>query len=421
MSSVEDLLTRTLRDPARALPVPADPVPAIRHRARAQRRNTALGLAAVVLVVAATVFAPSVVGRVTRPTPVATDPAPQGSGLLDWPPSGPLSGDAGLVGDAADVWGQRGTRLVWAGRVGADRAVLLQGLDAHGVPMLAEVADGAAGLGLLRAEPITDPGIVVVRLAAAPDRAALLVRPGGASVGLLDSTQVWQDPPVDGVVTVGPGRAGGRLVVLDLDGRVIGDGPVPAAGTLTAARGPVRLFAPGWQRTGGYPTPQAADYVDGAYLAQQLGGGPVEVAVLDQQTKVNVPGGPARPRFYEVRRNGRTYLGSALWLGGRPYCLTLIDAGAATSDALVLRCWLPSAREGLVAVVLREGIQLAELRIDTSGPGQRPMRVTPGSPALRGGLTADLGSAFPTGPGLLRLEDYSGQARPSIRLPAYKP
>ena len=63
MSELEDLLVRTLRDPARELPAPADPLPGILARARTQRRNTVLSVAAVVVLAVVAVLTPGALRR----------------------------------------------------------------------------------------------------------------------------------------------------------------------------------------------------------------------------------------------------------------------------------------------------------------------------------------------------------------------
>ncbi|HEY6749452.1 MAG TPA: hypothetical protein VI357_27510 [Mycobacteriales bacterium] len=430
MSPVEELLTRTLRDPARTLPVPADPVPAIRHRARRQRRNTALGLAAMVLVVAATLLAPAAAGRFTRPAPVATHPAPRGSGLLEWPASGPLAGDTALVRDAAERWrDSTGTvRLVWAGRVGTDRVVLLQATGSDGTPALAQVADRAGTLTLLTTEPIRDPGVSALRLvdpAGPAARTLLLARPGAVTVRVLLGSGLSAPVPAGGVVDLPGELAGQPVAVLDRDGRVVGDGDLPRPGGLAVVRGDVRLAAAGWD--GNVEAPEARDYAAGRVLGSLLGPGPgrsypVEVAGIEGVGTLDLRSGrQAEPRFYELHRAGRTYLGWVVWVDGTPHCAHLDDVtdSGVQPDALVLRCALPQERAGLVEVHLHNGIRLSGLRLDAARPGETTVARTFPLPLDNGYVSAL--DALPTGPGRLRLEDVSGQARSPITLPPYEP
>jgi hypothetical protein len=431
MSSVEDLLSRTLRDPARALPVPADPVPAIRRRAHRQRRNAALGVAVVLLLAAATLLAPSALGRFTRPAPVATDPAPPGSGLLEWPVSGPLAGDAKLVRDAAERW-RRGsdgpTRLLWAGRVGADRVVVLQALDADGRPTVAEVAGRGGTLRLLAVDPILDPGTVVLRLvdpaAGTSDRTLLLPRPGAASVTQLIGNGVANPVPSGGVVVLDGDQGGEPVAVLDRDSRVLGDGLVPPPDRLPVTPDVVRLITPVWDR-GGVRLPRPNDYAAGHLLGTTIDPretAPVGVGVIEDIGALDLPSHQqAEPRFYEVHRAGRTYLGWIVWVGDTPYCAHLDDVTdtGGQPDAIVLRCALPQEHTGLLYVLLHNGIQATGLRLDAARPGERTVAPRWPTPVRERFLT--LFPDFPTGPGLLRLEDHAGLTRPSIRLPAYHP
>jgi hypothetical protein len=433
--SVEDLLTRTLRDPGRALPIPADPVPAIRRRARTQRRNTALGLAAVVLVVAATLLGPAAVGRFTRPVPVATEPAPRGSGLLDWPASGPLAGDTRLVQDAVGRWrrlpdaGPTGpVRLVWAGRVGDDRVVLLQGPGAHGVPVLVEVGDRSGSFVFLRLEPVGDPGAAALRLkdpvAGTSDRTLLLPRPGAGSVLVLTKGDAVHPVPAGGVVILDGARTGDPVAVLDHEDRVLASGLVPGTERMPLAAEDVRLTTATWDSGRGVRRPKGTDLAAGQVLRSTLdpaGTEPVEVGVIADDARIDLPSGhQAQPRFYEVHRAGRTYLGRIVWVGDLPYCEHLDDVrDLGLQEALILRCALPAEHTGIVYVLFHNGLQGAGLRIDAARPGQQALAPDWSLP-VRGSFATEL-PHFPTGPGLLRLENDDGSPRPTIRLPAYAP
>lgn len=375
---VQELLTRTLRDPARDLAVPADPVPTIRRRARAQRRNAALGLAAVLIVVAATLLAPAAAGRFTRPAPVATDPPPRGSGLLEWPASGPLAGDARLVDDAIHRWRQApqrvlagSPRLVWAGRVRAHAAAApARGGVGHGDD---EPGPVRAGPGRRRGRPRRRPG----RLAdgrAGPRRPDPRRRHGAGDVA--DAGQSRPDPADQ------PGL-GWR-------------GPAAAVGRLRRSRDAHRRAARGRGGSG-----------RGRCDRGPLHPGP---AVRPQGGTAVLRGAPGRPDLPGLDRLDRRR--ASLHPSRRRHR----RRRAARRDRPALRAAPGPHRDRLV--LPHNGIRLAGLRIDAARPGE-----TADAPSLRApvdGYVAQL-PRFPTGPGIVRLEDDGGLTRPSIRLPAYEP
>lgn len=431
MSDVEDLLTRTLRDPARALPVPADPLPAIRARVRAQRRNAVLGAAAAVLVVVAAVLVPAVVGRLNRPLPPAT-----GAGLLSWRPQGPAAGDADLAARAGRAWrdqgGARSASVLWAGDperpTGRATVVLLQGRDAAGSPMLAELAVEGDGLRLVRSGRLPDPGIPAVELSGRPLGETLLVVPPDTQWLHLTPTpaeQVVEDHliDIDGLVHLpanSPGLTPGRYLLARGVGRkLLGEGTGPVEG-LAVPRGQLRAAEPTWRGPAGGVLNDEDLYSSAGVLAGLLDGtGPVQVALIDNTVTLDLPGGPGEPRLYELRRGGRTWLGSAVWLNRTPYCPRVreITGAVATTGADVLRCWVPPARGGVLSVLLADGVRLAGLTVAAAGPGQRPVTRT-GAP-IEGGLVLGFGRDFPTGPGRLTLVDGAGRPRPPLELPAY--
>ena len=118
------------------------------------------------------------------------------------------------------------------------------------------------------------------------------------------------------------------------------------------------------------------------------------------------------PRFYELERDGREWVASELLIIGTPTCLRITE-GAGT-DAALLRCSVPTARDGVIAVALHRGIRFAGLQLGsyraTSEPG--------GESDDRVMLT---GPEFPTGGAELRLIDAAGTPRPPIVVPPYRP
>ena len=425
MNDIEDLLIRTLRDPARALPVRTDPMPAI--RARIQRRSAALAVAAVVLVTVAAIVVPTALGHFTRPTPAATDGPPAGAGLIPWSAQGPQAPDRGLVAGAVRTWqGSSGLRperalaLLWAGMVDGRSIVLLQALDAEGRPWLARV-DGDA----VQAEPITDPSVAAIRAAGTH----IVVQPGAQRVLLLGTGDLAVLPAVaatgvrDGLATFTGGFEDFRfhVVVLDADGQILGDSDGSPYG-LALRRGTVRLAMPSWKGPG--RTPTGMDYADATLLANRLNGaGPVEAAVVGEQGWVlpHVPGGRVELRFSEVRRGGRTWLGSVMWIGERPACVQLDDVTGRVGavGAIVARCWLRGSGQGIVAVLVADGSRMVAMDLRAgAGTSERQYRRTFEPPAER--LWSDtFGVDFPTGTGSVTVTDYAGRTRSALELPAY--
>jgi hypothetical protein len=411
---IEDLLARTLHDPARALPLPADPVGAVRARARAQRRTAALAAAAVLAVVAVAAVVP---GLRRDPAPVAA--VPPGPGMLDWTARGALAGDAELVRAAADRWAAgslprpAGTPVVlWAGMLGPARVVVLQAYGPDGRALVAEVGDQDGALTLLEVEPVRDPGVPLLRLADPAGRSgtALLARPGGTDVVALAEAPLPRPVAADGLATDPRDLSGLAVAVLDRDGRVLGDGTVPT-GRLLAERGPVRLASP-LALDGMLRFPRPEDLTAGARLAAELpGSGPVTVAVVEPDGITLGRDHVAVPRFYELVRGGRWWTATELLVDGRSRCLRIVPGSV--PDAVVLRCAVPELDTGVVAVALHRGIRLAG--IDLGGW----VRTLP-EPAPAGWV-AETGPDFPTGAGTLRLVDDGRQVRPPLPVPAYRP
>jgi hypothetical protein len=230
--------------------------------------------------------------------------------------------------------------------------------------------------------------------------------------------------PAGGVVELPGELAGQAVAVLDRDGRVLGDGDLPQPGGFAVTRGDVRLTAAAWD-SGAVRPPGADDYAGGEVLGRTLdpsGTEPVEVSVIAADSAVDLRSGrPADPRFYEVHRAGRTYLGWIVWIGGRPFCPHLDDvtADGGQPDALVLRCALPQDRTGLVYVLPHNGLRLSGLRITAARPGEKTVAFELALPR-DGGLPVEV-DPLPTGPGTVRLEDGAGDARPPISLLPYRP
>lgn len=426
---VEDLLVRTLRDPGRALPPPPDPVPAIRQRVRTQRRNTALGLAAVVLVVAATVLAPATIGRFTRPAPTAAT----GGDLLPWAPRGGLRDDADLIRAAERVWrsgpGPRPTgpaRTLWAGRLGASRVVLLQARTASG-PAVAQLTDRDGTLRLVAADPLPAPEPAVLRLVDATPaelQTLLLAAPGAVSVEVYDLfvpvSGAQGDLGDDDLVRVDKGAAkSGLAVALGGRGEVVSSGMLPTTGHLPTTRGAVTVVAPDWDPRWNGPM-VSSTVSDAVLLAERLGGGPIEVAQLSgNSTGFELSGDlAAYPRFYEVHQGGTRYLASlvavSVLVPERTYCLRLEPFTGAGPDAVVLRCPLPGYAAGALSVLARHGVRSGTLIL-----GSQRHRL---SFEQTGGISMEkTGPDFPAGAGRLELLDDEGRALPTIQLPAYKP
>jgi hypothetical protein len=437
VNELEDLLVRTLRDPARALPAPAEPLPAIRARARAQRRHAALGVAALVLVTVAALVVPMSLRR--------ADPLPPASGhsLLDWAPRGPLAGDTALVAEAERTWREGGTRrpadavsLLWAGPIGGERTVLLQGRDGAGTALVALTAGDPQRV--VRVDLLTDPGTAGVRLAVG-NATFLLMRPDAASVYVLEewgSTGWAETVPADGVVPDAVGYKVRQYVARDASGQILGEGTVARDGSLPLVVGPVRQAAPTWRHARLIPLPIAGEI--GRQVVPRLdeagAAGPVEVAALEGGfggKPAELYTDAARSWLYEVRRGGRTWLASGV-LDLRPpppqdpvqsfdplQCLRLteITGRVAATDALVTRCWLPGSRAGVVLVHVADGVRLTGMTLAAARPGERTWRYS-GEP-VGSGLAQAFGTDFPTGAGRVTLVDASGKPLPPVEVPPY--
>jgi hypothetical protein len=428
---LEDLLVRTLRDPARALPAPADPMAGIRSRAHAQRRNLVLAVAAAVAVVVVAVLTPFTL-RTSADLPPAT-----GQSLLDWGPRGALVNDTALVADAERAWREAGgarrpagpVSLLYAGDIGEQRVVLLQGRDAAGAPLLAETAaTGAVGpQRLVRADPLTDTGIVAIRVSTEKET-SLVVRPDTATLVVLGSSTTSEFlGPGDGVVVAASGLTGRQLAALDLGGRVLGDGVVADDGRLPLVRRPLRVASPTWQRHG--LTPRGGDLTDALTLAALIArtrtagpwDGPIEIAAVAGGSSIEIGGRMAEPRLYELRRSGRTWLASGVSVPGAAVLqcprATEITGRVADVHAYLSRCRLPALRGGLLHLVLDDDVRATRVTIAAAAPGQ--LAVDSAGQPVDGGLVQAFDTNFPTGPGRVTLADAAGTALPPLEVPAY--
>jgi hypothetical protein len=427
VSDIEDLLGRTLRDPARALPAPADPLPAIRARAGRQRRNTALGVVAAVLVVAATLAVPAAVTRLNRAAPTATTD----SGLLPWAPRGELAGDTDLAEAAEKAWrsgsGLRPTgrtRTLWAGRIGLTRVVLLQARTAAG-PAVAELWDRDGRIDVVAADPLGTSTLLRVvapfpneyeaRLLGPPDTSSIEVYVGPAPLGALRG-----DRGEDGLVVVEKvDDAGGSLVVaLDVGGRPLTSGLLPAIGSLPLPRGAVTVVGSEWDPSVPAAQLTGATVDDGAALAERLGG-PIEIAQLaGPNSGFQLRGETyAFPRFYEVHRDGTRYLATLVAVQdeqGRetPYCIRLERITGAGPAAIVNRCALPAFDTGALSVLSRSDVRSGELVV---GSQRHPV------PGYGTSSLENTGPNFPAAAGRLELVDKDGRRLPTIQVPAYRP
>ena len=235
------------------------------RRGRSDHRVRMLAAAAAVVAVAGTSVA--VVRVVTAPTPLPR--TAHESGLLAWPARGELVRDGSLLAAATRLWraapsGPQGrVYVLWAGRVGVGRLVVLQGRDGSGVPSIAVVADhdvtfNRPRLRLDLVAPLSgvDPPLLLIPydgnlnvagLQSGPGQQVLqaLVRPGidrvdergspqamsvpslrpvwharGISAGL---SEPWLDVHGDQVTTAVRVWSGGQIVLTGLVG------PVPTA------------------------------------------------------------------------------------------------------------------------------------------------------------------------------------------------
>lgn len=146
--AAQDVWERLLSDPRWSLPTPpmlvADVERNVQQR-HSDNRLRALGAAGVALALLAVVVV--VVRTATAPEPLP--PTPHEAGLLHWAPRGDLVRDRGLIDDAAALWrrgplapaNDRKIYVLWAGRVGVGRLVVLQAIGVHGTRQVAVVAD----------------------------------------------------------------------------------------------------------------------------------------------------------------------------------------------------------------------------------------------------------------------------------------
>lgn len=154
VSRLEDVLRETLADPARDVAAPPDPMPAIRTRARQQRRAVALR-SVVALVLLAGVAAIPLLNRSSAPIlrPAAARTAvPVAPGLLSWPTRGALAGDSAFVEAATHVWEQGAPLLhgeppansvhaLYAGTIGAGRVAVLEARSVAGHAVVGVIAE----------------------------------------------------------------------------------------------------------------------------------------------------------------------------------------------------------------------------------------------------------------------------------------
>ena len=437
MNDLEDLLVRTLRDPARALPVPAEPMAGIRARARAQRRRAGLGVAAVVLATVAALVVPMALRASGPLPPAAPEPAAPNQILLDWPARGLLARDTALVAAAERAWRAGGGRrpsgavsLLWAGRIGDRPTVLLQGRDRDRSALVALTTGSPQRV--VRVDPLPDPATAGVRLAVGSE-SFLLIRPDAGSVWILEewgASGVAERMPADGVVPDAAGYPVRRYVLRDSAGQILGEGTVARDGSLPLVVGAVRQAGPTWRHARLIPLPLPAEIDRDVVPRLDRAGaaGPVEVAALEGGfggRPAELFAGAARSWLYEVRRGGRTWLASGVRFlgpaaaGPEVQCLRLteITGRAAATAALVTRCRPPGQRAGALFVHLADGVRLTGATLTAAGPGERTWRYA-GKP-VAGGLGQAFEADFPTGAGRLMLVDAAGKPLPPVEVPPY--
>lgn len=141
---------------------------------------------------------------------------PDDVGLLSWAARGELRGDDRLIGQATAVW-RAGTLadggsatvpgdttyVLWAGRIGLGRVVLLEGLSADGTPLVAQVSEHddppALVLDVVEELPPVEPVALAVTYDGNLDMPGLGTGEGAALMQLLQapveqSHTLWQQP-----------------------------------------------------------------------------------------------------------------------------------------------------------------------------------------------------------------------------------
>ncbi|HEX6755309.1 MAG TPA: sigma factor-like helix-turn-helix DNA-binding protein [Mycobacteriales bacterium] len=451
---------------------PGISVPRVRHR----RLWPVLAAGAVtVLVVLGAVLVPALRTDPPVPAPQAADVAgPVASrpervpvrkvlnGLLNWPARGPLAADRSVEIEAGAAWGAavrgaeapaRGVTLLWAGTLDGRRTAVLQALDRRGRPRLAQAVEAGSGFRLLMAEPLPGGTAVLSLLPAAGSSGPVrvLVSPEAqAADGLLAVNPMSAEPlrrfPVDagGVSGVLPSPPGAptcsRVVVLGLGklrGRV-GSGPrVLQSGIMTAEM----MVGMSESVEVGSATLAPADgavpdmtwFGDGKTLARKVSGdGTLVLAALGPR----LPGrrlSAVDPRVvdsraYELRRGGRTYLGSVVEIDGRRICASAWPADRHGGPAaFVLRCPLPGGTAGLVHVVAVAEVTTVSIALEPTPapPGQRAWSGSVTRPTDQRSTSAfaaliPVPSGFPCGPGSVQVGG-GGRGFRTSAVPVYVP
>jgi hypothetical protein len=207
--------------------------------------------------------------------------------------------------------------------------------------------------------------------------------------------------------------------VLDRAGTVLGDGTVPAAGHLIAARDDVRMVAPTRIWSEGQ-APSGVEYARARTLAVRVGGGgTIDVSVVQGGGTI-VAGRELTLSFYELHQDGRVRLVSAVWDGEIPSCVQVADVtgNPAKVYALASHCRNADGPGGSLVWVAAPGVRATSVRIEAVQPWERAYASTPETATSRGTTTVSFGREFPTGRGELNLADQQGRALPPARIPA---
>lgn len=147
-------------------------------------------------------------------------PPPDDVGLLSWAPRGDLRGDTRVIDEAVAVW--RAGKLVdgrsadvpadaayvvWAGRIGLGRVVLVQAVSADGTPLVAQVSEHgdppAFALDVVEEIPASEPVALAVTYDGNLDIPGLGAGDGASLVQLLQAPPadeqvqtLWRQPPL---------------------------------------------------------------------------------------------------------------------------------------------------------------------------------------------------------------------------------
>lgn len=398
------------------------------------------------------------------PTPVPSRKV--APGLLDWPARGARGEDPGVLAAAATAWrtAVRGAdtpttdiSVLYAGEVDGTQIVMMQALDGTGRPVLAQLGATATGpLRLAKAGPLPSGTAVLSLLPAngpaGPNR--VLVSPEAQTAdGLLTADPTSGNPlrrmPVDseGVSGVLPSPPGAptcsRVVVLGLrtlQGRT-SSGPrvlqsgIVRANLLTLMSEPVEVgsarLAPADSAV-----PAMTWFGDGMALGKKIDGrGTLVVAALGPRLPDRQLSG-ADPRkvssaAYELRRGGRTWIGSVVRIDGKTICASATPVSAVRADgnaAFVLRCPVPGGTTGLLHVIGGAEVSRIDvaLKPTPAPPGQRDYANQFGPP---GGLRSTssfaalqvVASGFPCGTGSVRVATGGQVPATATTLPLYTP